>query len=75
MNWQERITVDPNVCHSKACIRDARVIVSVVSDSLTVLECPNNIARVFGMTHEHVEPVRHYGAERCGRSCEEHQNE
>ena len=34
MNWQERITVDPNVCHGKACIRGTRVMVSVVLDNL-----------------------------------------
>ena len=63
MNWQERITVDLTVRHGKACIRGARVIVSVVSDSLTALESPNDIARAYGITHDHVKPVRRYGAE------------
>jgi uncharacterized protein (DUF433 family) len=34
MNWRERITVDPNVCHGKACIRGTRVMASVVLDNL-----------------------------------------
>ena len=34
MKWQERITVDPLVCHGKACVRDTRVMVSVVLDNL-----------------------------------------
>ena len=34
MNWQDRITVDPRVCHGKACIRGTRVTVSVVLDNL-----------------------------------------
>ena len=34
MNWTERISVDPNVCHGKACIRGTRVMVSVVLDNL-----------------------------------------
>ena len=34
MRWQEHITVDPNVCHGKACIRGTRVMVSVVLDNL-----------------------------------------
>ena len=34
MSWQEHITVDPNVCHGKACIRGTRVMVSVVLDNL-----------------------------------------
>ena len=34
MNWREHITVDPQVCHGKACIRGTRVLVSVVLDNL-----------------------------------------
>jgi len=34
MNWTERISVDPTVCHGKACIRGTRVMVSVVLDNL-----------------------------------------
>lgn len=34
MNWTERISVDPNICHGKACIRGTRVMVSVVLDNL-----------------------------------------
>jgi uncharacterized protein (DUF433 family) len=34
MNWREHITVDPTVCHGKACIGGTRVMVSVVLDNL-----------------------------------------
>lgn len=34
MNWQERISVDPQVCHGKACIQGTRIMVSVVLDNL-----------------------------------------
>lgn len=34
MNWRERITVDPSVCHGKACIKDTRIMVSVILDNL-----------------------------------------
>ncbi len=34
MRWQDHITVDPKVCHGKACIRGTRVMVSVVLDNL-----------------------------------------
>jgi uncharacterized protein (DUF433 family) len=34
MNWSERIMVEPNVCHGKACIRGTRVMVSVILDNL-----------------------------------------
>ena len=34
MKWQERITVNPSVCHGKACIKGTRIMVSVVLDNL-----------------------------------------
>ena len=34
MNWRDRITVDPQVCHGTACIAGTRIIVSVVLDNL-----------------------------------------
>lgn len=34
MIWQDRITVDPHVCHGKACIARTRIMVSVVLDNL-----------------------------------------
>lgn len=34
MNWQKHITIDPNICHGKACIKGTRIMVSVVMDNL-----------------------------------------
>jgi uncharacterized protein (DUF433 family) len=34
MNWRERISIDPNICHGKACIKGTRVMVSVILDNL-----------------------------------------
>ena len=34
MNWTDHISIDPHVCHGKACIRGTRVMVSVVLDNL-----------------------------------------
>ncbi len=34
MTWQERITVDPAVCHGQACISGTRIMVAVVLDNL-----------------------------------------
>lgn len=33
MNWQQRISVDPQNCHGKACIKGIRVMVSSVLDN------------------------------------------
>ena len=40
MKWSDVITVDPQVCHGKACIKGTRIMVSVIlgnlADGLTV---------------------------------------
>ncbi len=33
-NWRDRISIDPKICHGKACIRGTRIPVSVVLDNL-----------------------------------------
>jgi len=32
--WQDRISINPAVCHGKACIRGTRVMVSVILDNV-----------------------------------------
>lgn len=34
MNWRERITVDPAVCHGQACIKGTRIMVAIVLDNI-----------------------------------------
>ena len=34
VNWRDPITVDPLVCHGKACIKGTQVMVSVILDNL-----------------------------------------
>jgi uncharacterized protein (DUF433 family) len=33
-NWKDRISVNPAVCHGKACIRGTRIMVSVILDNI-----------------------------------------
>lgn len=35
MAYLERINVDPNICHGKACIAGTRIPVSVILDNLS----------------------------------------
>jgi uncharacterized protein (DUF433 family) len=35
MNWQERITSDPEICHGKTCIKGTRIMVSIILDNLS----------------------------------------
>jgi uncharacterized protein (DUF433 family) len=33
-DWRERISVNPAVCHGRACVRGTRIMVSVVIDNI-----------------------------------------
>ena len=33
-NWEQRISVNPKVCHGTACIRGTRIMVSIILDYL-----------------------------------------
>jgi uncharacterized protein (DUF433 family) len=43
MDWRDRISVDPNVCHGRACIKGTRVMVSVILDNLAAGISPAEI--------------------------------
>ena len=47
MNWRDYITVDPNVCHGKACIKGTRIMVSVILDNLAADLAPDEILRSY----------------------------
>lgn len=34
MKWRDRITLDPSICHGKACIRGTRIMASVILGNL-----------------------------------------
>ena len=46
-DWQERITVDSDVCHAKPCIRGTRIMVSVVLDNLAEGLSPDEIVKEY----------------------------
>lgn len=63
MNWRERISVDPKICHGKACIKGTRVMVSVVLDNLAAGETPEEIMRGYHLELEDIKAAMHYAAE------------
>jgi uncharacterized protein (DUF433 family) len=63
MVWQERISVDPTVCHGKACIKGSRVLVSVVLDNLAAGETPEQVAADYRLTLQDVQAAIAYAAE------------
>ncbi len=63
MNWRDRITVDPHVCHGKTCIKGTRVMVSVVLDNLAAGDSVEEIVRGYHLEREDVQAAIQYAAE------------
>ena len=64
MRWQDYITVDPAVCHGRACIKGTRIMVSVVLDNLAAGLTPDDIIRSYpSLDREAVQAAIAYAAE------------
>ncbi len=63
MNWRDRISVNPKICHGAACIKGTRVMVSVVIDTLAEGETPESVAAAYSITVEDVRAALQYAAE------------
>ena len=47
MDWRDHITVDPEICHGRACIAGTRVLVSAVLNNLASGLTPEEITRSY----------------------------
>ncbi len=63
MNWQDRITSDPNVCHGKPCVKGTRVMVSVVIDNLAAGETHEAIVQGYNIEEEDIQAALRYAAD------------
>lgn len=64
MNWQDYITVNPAICHGRACITGTRIMVSVVLDNLAAgLSVPEIISSYPTLTPEAIQAAMAYAAE------------
>jgi uncharacterized protein (DUF433 family) len=64
MDWQNYITVDPNVCHGQACLKGTRIMVSVVLDNLAAGLTPDEIIKSYpSLTREAIRATMIYAAE------------
>ena len=63
-NWRERISVDPAICHGKACVRGTRVMVSAVIDNLAAGVARGEILRAYPTLEDaDIEAALAYAAE------------
>lgn len=64
MHWRNHISVDPQICHGKACIAGTRIMVSVVLDNLAAGESVESILRSYPtLTREGIQAAIQYAAE------------
>jgi uncharacterized protein (DUF433 family) len=64
MNWRDRIAVDPEICHGKACVRGTRIQVSVVLDNLAAGHSAAEIVKSYPTLQEaDIQAVLGYAAE------------
>lgn len=63
MNWRDRISVDPKICHGKACIKGTRIMVSVVLDNLGAGESEETILKGYHLEKEDLQAALLYAAD------------
>lgn len=64
MNWWNYISVDPTICHGKACIKGTRIMVSVILDNLAVGLTTDEIIQSYpSLSLEAIQAAISYAAE------------
>jgi uncharacterized protein (DUF433 family) len=64
MNWRDRISTDPAICHGQACIKGTRIPVAVVLDNLAAgLSADEIVASYPPLRVEDVRAATAYAAE------------
>ena len=64
MDWRARISIDPAICHGKACIKGTRIMASVVLDNLAAGQSTEEILRLYPtLRREDVTAAMAYAAE------------
>jgi uncharacterized protein (DUF433 family) len=47
MNWEDRISIDPGICHGKPCIKGTRIMVSIILDYLSAGDSEGEILKQY----------------------------
>jgi len=63
-DWRERISIDPNVCHGKPCIKGTRIMVWLIIECLANGDTIEDILEAYpSLTREDVLAALAYAAE------------
>jgi uncharacterized protein (DUF433 family) len=64
MDWKERISINPSICHGKPCIKGTRIWVSLILDFLASGDTVETILQEYPhLTREDILACIAYGAE------------
>jgi len=64
MDMLERISVDPKICHGKACIKGTRIMVSIILDNIAADVSTEEILRSYPTLNSgDIKAAIAYGAE------------
>jgi uncharacterized protein (DUF433 family) len=64
MHWKHRISVDPDICHGKACISGTRVMVSVIIDNIAAGVSHDELLKSYPtLKRDDIDAALHYAAE------------
>lgn len=64
MDWRKRISVDPEICHGRACIKGTRIMVSIILDNLAENVSIEEILKSYpSLSHEDIQAAIAYAAE------------
>ncbi len=71
-DWRERISIDPNICHGKPCIKGTRIWVSLIVDNLAFGSTEEEILEAYpSLTKEDIKAALAYAAEMARKRYEE----
>ena len=63
LEWQDRVSIDPRVCHGKPCIQGTRIMVSIILDYLKAGESFDEIRRQYpALTDDDIRAALGYAA-------------
>jgi uncharacterized protein (DUF433 family) len=63
VDWTERITADPGICHGKPCIKGTQIMIAVILDNLAEGMAPGEIVGQYpSLTPDDVRAAISYAA-------------
>lgn len=63
MKWQDRIVMNPQVCHGKPCIKGTRVMVSVILANLAEGEAVESIVAAYHVAEDDIRATMLFAAD------------